>query len=392
MPNVGGQPTLKPESDSATGSSQAAPNIGGFGLHQLRKPESDLVIIFVHGVLSGGEAAWGRPSWPELVATEPDLKGAGVFVFSYQTTLWSGTYSIGDAVDFLREHFNLEHLWGYRRLLFVCHSMGGIIVRRFVVVNQAQLMERSCAVGLFLVASPSLGAKDANLISLLASVLQQTQLLALRFSQTNTWLNDLDREFMTLKESRRLLIVGKELVEDRPIVLKRWFGMRGQIVEPFAAGRYFGEVLRVPGSDHISISKPEARDAIQHRVLNRFISEFNQAIQENLTEFEKANRATEDAIASSSAKKEVKQVLRDLHTGIKHAALRSSLDGAELLLQTFASYVQEAIKERPSSFKLNALAKRLIDTLADYGREIATPIVELLIHGIQEFDDIEFEP
>lgn len=68
-------------------------------------------IVFVHGILSGGEAAWGQPSWPELLANEPECQDAGVFVFSYQTSLSSGTYSIGDVVDALREHFNLEGLY-----------------------------------------------------------------------------------------------------------------------------------------------------------------------------------------------------------------------------------------------------------------------------------------
>jgi hypothetical protein len=274
----------------------AGANLRNFGLHQLRAPKSDLVILFVHGILSGGETAWGQPSWPELVANESDFQDAGIFLFTYQSTVSSRTYSIGDVVDALREHFNLEALWNRRRLVFVCHSMGGIVVRRFIVANQAKLIEHNCSIGLFLVASPSLGSSDANLIGLLALVLQHTQALALRLSQTNTWLNDLDREFMTLKESNRLWITGKELVEDRAIVLKRWFGLRKQVVEPFSSGRYFGEVFKVPGSDHISISKPQSPDAIQHRLLKRFITEFNpaeaeltlgiEAIQENLDEFE----------------------------------------------------------------------------------------------------------
>jgi pimeloyl-ACP methyl ester carboxylesterase len=121
-----------------------------FGLHQIRKPGSEKSVVFVHGILSGGEDAWGQPSWPELLAKEAELQDVGVFVFSYQTTLSSRTYSIGDVVDALREHFNLDGLWDQRRLVFVCHSMGGIVARRFIVVNQAKLIEHNCAIGLSL--------------------------------------------------------------------------------------------------------------------------------------------------------------------------------------------------------------------------------------------------
>ncbi|MCS3929178.1 pimeloyl-ACP methyl ester carboxylesterase [Bradyrhizobium elkanii] len=253
----------------------ATQSFQGFGLHCIQKPRWELSVVFVHGILSGGEVAWGQPSWPELLANDPQFQDAGIFVFSYQTTISSGTYSIGDVVDDLREHFKLNGMWDQRRVVFVCHSMGGIVVRRFIVVNQAKLMERSCAVGLFLVASPSLGSRYANLIGSLGLVLQHTQGLALRFSQTNTWLNDLDREFVTLKESGRLPLFGKELVEDRPIALSRWFGLRRQVVEPFAAAKYFGEPFKVPASDHTSISKPQSPEAIQHRVLKQFVAEFN---------------------------------------------------------------------------------------------------------------------
>ena len=266
--------TAQPE-ESAPAAARISSSLRGFGLHQIRKSRSDTSVLFVHGILSEGEAAWGQPSWPDLITKEPQLRDLGISVFSYQTSLSSRTYSIGDVVDALREHFNLDGLWDQRRLVFVCHSMGGIVARRFVVVNQTKLIEHKCAVGFFLVASPSLGSTDANLIQLLALVLQHTQARALRFSQTNTWLNDLDREFMTLKESGRLPISGKELVEDRAIVLKRYLGLRRQVVEPFSATRYFGEAFKVPGSDHISISKPQEPEAIQHRLLKQFITQFS---------------------------------------------------------------------------------------------------------------------
>ncbi|MCK1715163.1 alpha/beta fold hydrolase [Bradyrhizobium sp. 143] len=162
-----------------------------FGLHCIQRPRSDMSIVFVHGFLSGGADAWGNPSWPELLVKEPAARDTGVFVFSYQTKLSSRTYSIGDVVDALREHFNNARLWDQHQLVFVCHSMGGIVVRRFIVANQLKFVDTDRVLGLFLIASPSLGSSDANLVGLLALVLQQTQALALRFSPTNTWLNDL---------------------------------------------------------------------------------------------------------------------------------------------------------------------------------------------------------
>jgi hypothetical protein len=64
-------------------------SLKSFGLHCIRECDADTVIVFVHGILSNGEEAWGSPSWPDLLAAEPELNGAGIFVFTYLTGLWS---------------------------------------------------------------------------------------------------------------------------------------------------------------------------------------------------------------------------------------------------------------------------------------------------------------
>jgi len=83
---------------------------------------------------------------------------------------------------------------------------------------------------------------------------------------------DLDRDFLTLKESGRLHLRGKELVEDQFIILPRL--LRRQIVEPFSGARYFGDALKVANSNHFSIAKIPAQDAIQHKLLVEFIGSF----------------------------------------------------------------------------------------------------------------------
>ena len=87
--------------------------------------------------------------------------------------------------------------------------------------------------------------------------------------RNNIWLSDLDKEFKNLKESGRLRIEGKELVEDSFVALKRF--IRRQVVEPFAGAIYFGESFKVAKSDHFSIAKPSDETAIQHRLLCDFI-------------------------------------------------------------------------------------------------------------------------
>jgi pimeloyl-ACP methyl ester carboxylesterase len=255
-----------------------AGSLSDFGLHCIRECAADTVVVFVHGILSSGETAWGSPSWPDLLADDQDLEKVGVYVVTYETGLRSRTYGIADVADYLREHLRLSKLLEKPKIVFVCHSMGGIVVRRFLVANQAELIAKQPSIGLFLVASPSLGSRDANMLSVLSFVLQHTQAAALRFSQANTSLDELHRDFRALLSSGKPSIEGRELTEDRPIAVKRWLGLWRQVVEPFAAGQYFYkrgfEPFKVPGSDHVSIVKPLYTGAIQHLMLKNFILGF----------------------------------------------------------------------------------------------------------------------
>src|SRR5262249_40564033 len=155
--------------------------------------------------------------------------------------------------------------------VFVCHSMGGIVVRKLIVERRDDFIERKIQLGLFLVASPSLGSQYANWLSVLAKAMGQIQVPALTFDRANTWLQSLDKEFINLKESGRLKITGKELIEDKFLtptgsrlnaLVSALF--RRPVVDRFTGARYFGEPYKVPQSDHWSIAKPENRTSIQH--------------------------------------------------------------------------------------------------------------------------------
>ena len=236
----------------------------------LRRPTNGVAIAFVHGLLSSGAVSWRHANgcyWPSLVADA--VPEAGVYVFSYRTDAFSGTYRLGDAVDALKEHMRLDGLLGCRTIVFVAHSMGGLLVRKLIVERQADFRRGDISIGLFLVASPSLGSRYANLAETLARAVGHTQVDALRFSQSNAWLLDLDKEFQNLKEAGDLRLVGKEIVEDTFVTLRSL--LRRQVVEPFSGARYFGEAFKVPGSDHFTIAAPDSPEAIQHRLLLRFV-------------------------------------------------------------------------------------------------------------------------
>lgn len=241
---------------------------------------SNLTVIFVHGVLSNGDDCWENKQtgtyWPGLLENEPDFASIGIYVYTYQTDLFSGTYSLSDVVDDLKERLHLDGALNSENLVFVCHSMGGIVVRKYLVSRQHDL--NGITVGLYLVASPSLGSDYANWLSPLATLMKHSQAEVLRFRQNNLWLNDLNKEFKNLIGAKGILIHGKEIIEGKFVTLKK-FGWFPQVVPPVSGAVYFPEPYKLPGSDHFTIAKPEDANAMQHRLLVAFIKQhFHQNI------------------------------------------------------------------------------------------------------------------
>lgn len=239
----------------------------------IKRPEGNTAVIFVHGILSDGETGWKNDNgcyWPSLLAAEKDLSSIGIYVFTYQTSVFSGNYSISDIADALKELMDIHVVSDCKKLIFVCHSMGGIVARKYLVDWSTELICVNKVIGLFLVASPSLGSAYADLFSKLAEYFNHSQAKALRLVKDNSWLMDLDKSFMNLKESNRLLIKGKELVEDKFVVLRKWYRTK-VVVESFSGARYFAKPFKVPNSDHFSIAKPDKKDAIQNELLIAFV-------------------------------------------------------------------------------------------------------------------------
>ncbi|WP_171013768.1 alpha/beta fold hydrolase [Chitinivorax sp. B] len=230
-------------------------------------------MVFVHGILSNGEACWRHQNgtyWPELLSRHAALGGVGIYEFTYHTGFFSGHYDLGNIVDALKECLHLDGVDQARKIIFVAHSMGGIVVRRYIVQCHDELVERSAELGLFLIASPSLGSSYANWLSPIARFMGHAQGQALVFCQSNAWLNDLNSDFRNVLARRKLVIHGRELVEDRFVILKH-FRVLEQVVPPFSGVAYFGDSFKVPLSDHFSIAKPTDDQAIQHRMLCKFI-------------------------------------------------------------------------------------------------------------------------
>lgn len=235
---------------------------------------SDVVVVFVHGFFSSADVCWKAKSgkfWPELVRDDSRIPAVSIFLGGYYTAFDSGAYSVRDcAIELLGA---LKRVDGSgrspplasRTIIFVCHSLGGIVVRYMLDAFRADF-EQSC-IGLCLMASPSMGSDYGTALSSLASFYKNRVGKALR--SNNSALEDLDDRFQAYMSSRTdKNFFGAEAIEHHsPFLIKYFPDTFGPIVPKWSAARYFPVRETIGGSDHSTIVKPDGMTHRSHQFL-----------------------------------------------------------------------------------------------------------------------------
>lgn len=166
--------------------------------HYIREAGADRVIVFVHGIFENAIDTWTdaadkrAPYFPQLVADDPDLKEYDIYVVEYPSLrLSTRKFTIDDAVAHIKERLDHDHLFAsHNEVIFVCHSMGGIVVERFMLKYRDAAQK---VVLMLLYAVPQEGSSLANIAKLFLG--GNKQLEALLSTDVNIYLDNLDAEW-----------------------------------------------------------------------------------------------------------------------------------------------------------------------------------------------------
>lgn len=252
---------------------------------------AETVIVFVHGLASDSRGAWFHEGngveddayWPELVLQDETFSESAIFLGGFHTGFDSHHYDFRDAANAL--HLSLKDVIAPAsvsvldkpNILFVAHSAGGIVVRDMLIRKTEDFADK--AVGLVLIASPSIGTPDADRLRFIADFVHSKQGRELAFN--NPYLEGLDKDFKNLvNEDRIPNLVGTEWLEHH-LIISKWFDLYRDsvLVDENTAARYFGESRPIADSDHTSIVKPTGKDQEAHRALRVFYrDEFSEAV------------------------------------------------------------------------------------------------------------------
>jgi len=208
-----------------------------------------VVVVFVHGVFGNRRETWlnteSRSGFPELLATDPLLAdNLDVFVFEYFTPTFSLAPSIADLADQLRGALDDHEVFKqHKQVVFLAHSMGGIVVRQYLLGNQDMIPSVPM---IYFYATPTNGSELAALARIASA---NPQLRGMTPIEGNDFLQSIQSFWLNCKAQSIASYCGvEELPTDGQIVVTRSSAtsLCNRPLDPFAA-------------NHIDIVKPESR-------------------------------------------------------------------------------------------------------------------------------------
>ncbi len=247
----------------------------------LKPLDSDHTLVFVHGVLSDSQGCWyAEPSgrrpgvyWPDLIQKDPRFSRYSIYLGGYSTDVNSGAYEVSDCAEELflaldrHDEQTGKAVLDRQTIIFVCHSMGGIVARYMLTARPWRFENKK--IGLALIASPSYGSAWANRLDLLIKYFKNVQGKDLKWG--NWSLKDLDERFQLILQEKAIPhLIGREACEHHFVVRAKWLPPAEALVPKGSAGRYFGRVQMLPGTDHFTCVKPENRDHPAYQFLRDF--------------------------------------------------------------------------------------------------------------------------
>ena len=148
------------------------------------------VIVFVHGI-HGSRESWrasNQAYWPDMIRADPRFAYSDVDVAEYPTPS-NGKMSSAQLADILWTHLKQDRVWQHREVVFIAHSLGGILVEEMLLRHPAEAARVKFIV--------SYGTPhEGSLIARMASIYDKDPLLSdLNDADDNAFLTHLENDW-----------------------------------------------------------------------------------------------------------------------------------------------------------------------------------------------------
>jgi len=221
------------------------PNLWAESRYIRKTAGSRRVMVFVHGVLGDSTSTWTNTTantyWPRLISEDKDYDGVDLFVVDYPSPKTGVSLGIDELAESLRLTLDANAVTSYPELIFVSHSMGGLVTRAYLM----KYRESAKAVKMmYFFATPTTGASVASIAKVVSGNPQFSKMSPMT---SDAYLADLQRTWLASPQLTALPSFCA--YEVRPT-----FGVK--IVEQQSASNLCNRPLDPIDRNHIDIVKP----------------------------------------------------------------------------------------------------------------------------------------
>ena len=227
------------------------------------------VIVFVHG-LHGNRESWRAANgayWPDMVKTDPRFAYSDVDVAEYPSPASNGKMSSVQLAELLWNNLKQDHVWEHREVVFLAHSLGGILVEEMLLRHPADAARVKFVVSY---GTPHEGSRIARI----ASLYDKDPLLNdLSDASDNAFLTQLEMSWRAHDSVNGIhRFCAYESEDTRPEDgLGRYLKTHARVVSYFSA-TYGCDVTTPPQevhADHIHLVKPPDRTSSAYDFFRR---------------------------------------------------------------------------------------------------------------------------
>lgn len=227
--------------------------------HYERNQHKERVIVFVHGLFGDATSTWTCPAktyWPGMLLKDHAFDDSDIYVASYNTPYVGNTMTIDDVVANLDNRLENDRIFEHRDVVFVAHSLGGLIVQRFLLTHR-EYAKRVKVIYFF--ATPETGAEVARV----GSIFSQDPLLRQMFpGGENDYLQNLEMEWRAADFGNIRRYCAYETQPTNGIL----------VVDRLSGTRNCGKAVALH-ENHISIVKPCSTDDDAYIALRNAVEE-----------------------------------------------------------------------------------------------------------------------
>lgn len=229
-------------------------------------PPSKVAVVFVHGLFGDTDGTWTNAngqSFFQLLKSAPSV-GSQVDIFAFgftSNTLKSGSLDVREAANMLEQSLQYNGVWDYPTVVFVAHSMGGLVAMREIIDNPAH---RNKVPLMMFYATPQEGSQ---ITAIAQHIVNNPAVRQMLMADQNDFLKTLNDDW------------GRIPDQDKPTINCAYetAPYAGVMIVPWSsATRFCKDVpIAIEGTDHLSIVKP---DRLSHpsvvvlvNVLNKYV-------------------------------------------------------------------------------------------------------------------------